>query len=112
MLFRRRVSVRKPNGLSTSFSGVAYTHDGPRNSIAHDRWYQVNDVVKYLEEEGVKIDVEDEREERIKPWHELVRKYNTTLQGLSYDVRDLKVSSQDRFMNAEFVQEKTGFHFE
>lgn len=73
----------------------------------------MNDVQKYLEKESIpKMNLTDEREERIKPWHELVRKYNTTLQGLSYDVRDLKVTSQDRFVNAEFVKEKTGLIFE
>lgn len=115
MLKRRVIVVRVPqsevrnNSTAIKFDCVAYFHTVTSHvAIPDDRWYALRDVNPILESLGLaKID-----ESEAKPWEFLVRKYNTTLNGLSYSERSVKVLPSTKFASAITLKELTGCEFE
>jgi hypothetical protein len=116
-MLRRQVTVQSGTSAKQSFVCTVYAHDGPQNSAATDRWYALDDLQRFLRDEVV-YDSESSMLNRevekntaglnARKWQELVRQYNTTLQGLSYHVRDLNVKADTLFANAEMIRRETG----
>lgn len=91
------------------FVGTVFTND----DRPEDRWYRVSDVQAYFISalNVVPAFLQAAENNNQKQWQELVRRYNTTLQGLSYQVRDLNVLPTTMFVNAETLQKHSEREF-
>jgi hypothetical protein len=93
------------------FVGTVYAHEGDDSRPA-DRWYLASDLKSYFQNAYGDEPAFLRNPATSKPWQYLVRRYNTTLQGLSYQVRDLAVMPDSRFVNAETLKAQSGREFE
>lgn len=82
---------------------TVYRHgDDPR-----DVWYRVDDVEKALGAETISQALTR------RTWSDLVRRYNASLHGLSYHVRDHQVFAPTMFVSAhELDTQCSGLRFE
>lgn len=94
-------------GETHNFVGRVFSQDGGK--MPEDRWYVLDDVQAYFRNVyGRQV---NELADLSRPWQTLVRRYNTTLQGLSYHVRDMNVLPDTLFVDADTLRRTTTREF-
>lgn len=112
-MLSRRITVRIPNKQNIyTFAGLIYEHGDAIIAMPEDRWYALRDLRSFVNEHSKTDDTMRSIETESKPWEALVRQYNTTLMGLSYHERRVKVLPNTRFVNAASLRRITGWDFE